>query len=96
MAKYQATKSRGSHTTVIDTSWAKRLIRKAHKEPTVRGIHPGPITKLGGRTKSDYSAKQVPVGIELIIFGSSHKQLVILHTSCPEKTAEVLGIVLKQ
>lgn len=96
MAKYKGGKSRGSHTTYLDNPWAKKFVRMARKEPTVRGINLGPIRRLSGRTKSDYSAKIVPVGIELTIFDSSSKQLVIIHTTCPERTALALGIALKK
>ncbi len=93
--KSQSAKSRGRHTTYLDTNWMKKFVKNAKKEPTVQGINLGPITKKTGKTNYPYSAKKVHTGIEIIVFASRQKQLVILHTTCPKKTAKALKLQLK-
>jgi hypothetical protein len=92
---YKGRKGRGSHTTYIDTNFGKKLVRDADRIATVTGIVFCFISKTSGRPKAKYSAKIIRVGLEVTILGSSHKQPIILHTTCPEQVARQLKIRFK-
>lgn len=95
MEHYRGRKIRGSHTTYIDTNFGKKLVRAAEKIAMITGIVLGFIAKTSGRPKAEYSAKIISAGLEVTILGSSHKQKVILYTTCPEQVAQKLKIRLK-
>jgi len=95
MGNYIGKKLRGKHTTYLDITWGKILIKKIEKESSVTGVGLGIIIKIKNKPKLNYTAKKIDIGIELTMFASAQKQIILIYTNNAKETAISLGLKLK-